>query len=330
MADPYSPYQGQPTQPGGYYPPPGQGGQPAYSPGPYGPPAGAPGYGPGGPGGPGYGPGGPGGPYGPGMPPPRKSGSTGVIIGLIAGVLALIVGVVIAIVLVFPDDDPTPGGTVPSAASSTGGGGVPQGNAPQASGEPKPSQFYEGQPISVYSKLANRSADADPATLDEVFGNAKRLPTYGPFQGIQVTLKDSRLDTDCASAAWGSGLQSSLRSADCTQLIRGVYVDDDSRYLGQIFILNLRDEQAAVSVQRSLDPDAGGDGFIKPLTSAPAQNFGQGYSEGRGEISGHWLVLSWVQYTDGSREKSFGDLIPMGVIVRNADNFIVKRNIGVR
>jgi hypothetical protein len=320
MADPYSPYQNQPTQPGGYYPPPGQGGQPAYAPGPYGPAQG--GYGPGGYG-PG-GPGGPGGPYGPGMPPPRKSGSTGVIIGLIAGVLVLIVGVVIAIVLVFPDESTTTPGGGPTSA---GGGTRQEGNAPQAAGEYKPTEFYESGPSSHYAKLATRSSDATPATLDEVFAEAKRLPSYGPFQGIQVTLKDSRLDTDCAAAAWGSGLQQTLRSADCNQMIRGVYVDDANRFMGQIFILNLRDEQGALSVVRGIDPDIGNSGFFKPLTSAPAQSFGQGNSEARAEISGHWVVMSWVQYTDGAQEKSFGDFIPMGVIIRNAGEFIIKRNI---
>ena len=70
--------------------------------------------------------------------------------------------------------------------------------------------------------------------------------------------------------------------------------------------------------------------FTLDLSPAPAENFGRGYSEARTDISGHWLVITWVQYTDGASEKSFGDLIPMGVVIRNANNFIVKRNLGLR
>jgi hypothetical protein len=334
MADPYSPYSGGPAP----------GGQPGYPQGPYGPPPGAPspgypgvpspGY-PGAPGGPGY-PGGPGGPYGPGYtpPPPRRKTSNGVIIGVIAGALTLIVGLVVAIVLVIPEDNPggtsAGGGGTGEQPGTTSGGGQSEGNAQQASGELKPTKFYEPIPSSAYSNLGNRSDDSTPATLAEVFGNAGRLPTYGPFRGIQVTLKSSRLDTDCVSTSWGSKLQSALRTADCNQVFRGVYIDDANRYLGEIFILNLKDEAGAQTVVDAIDPDKGGDGFIKPLTSPPAQNFGRGYSEGRSEISGHWLVLSWVQYTDGAGEKSFGDLIPMGVIIRNARDFIIKRSIRLR
>jgi hypothetical protein len=279
-------------------------------------------------------PGGPGGPYGP--PPPRKGGSTGVIIGIIAGVLALIVGVFIAIVVVFNDSaEPTPpvagggGSSSGGSGSGRGGGGVPQGNSPQSSGEPKPSEFYDSDPSSVYAKLNNRSADARPTTLDEVFAEAKRLPSYGPFRGIRVTLKESRLDTDCTTGVWGSELQTALREAGCNQLIRGLYVDDNNDYLGQIFIANLQDQRGASDVSHSIDPEGGADGFFKPLTVSPAEKFGEGYSEARTEIHGHWLVMSWVQYTDGAQEKEFGDLIPMGVIIRNADDFITKRSVGV-
>src|SRR5690606_25667858 len=142
------------------------------------------------------------------------------------------VGVVIAIVVVFPDDEEENASPPPVAGS----GG--EGNAPQASGEPKPTQFYDSGPSSTYAKMAERSVDPRPATLDEVFGKAQRLPSFGPFRGIQVTLKDSRLDTDCAGAAWGGAVQQALRAGGCSQLIRGLYVDDNNRYIGQVFFVN--------------------------------------------------------------------------------------------
>ncbi|WP_236574677.1 hypothetical protein [Nocardiopsis sp. FR26] len=150
--------------------------------------------------------------------------------------------------------------------------------------------------------LATREADSRPLNEGELFGSRNAEISS---QSIDFTLRDSELTEDCAAAVWGQAVRTALEEADCTQAGRATYVSDN--YFGVAAVFNLADVEASRALAGALaEPEdeegeaTGPDpGFVlAPSGEDPFDRLGQGYSASDAIVSGHYLVVVWVQPTD--------------------------------
>lgn len=154
-----------------------------------------------------------------------------------------------------------------------------------------PSSYSDSPSAEVFGPIDERSTDSGPLTVEEVFpASAESLPD--PEGKGKLTLRDRRLDVDCAEAVWGAGVGKALREGGCTQALRGVYSGD--RYAMIVAIFNVARVEDANRVVGELGQDGAG-GFVKPLDGG----FGQGFSVARGLAMGHYVVVGWVRRLDG-------------------------------
>lgn len=151
--------------------------------------------------------------------------------------------------------------------------------------------------------LNSREDDQRPLNEGELF---ERNNEEISSQSIDFTLRDSDLTEDCSEAVWGTQVQDALTAADCTQVGRATYVSDS--YFGVAAVFNLADTEASQDVAAAMElPDSDeeetdeeeapeGPGFVlAPSGEEPFDRLGQGYGAADAIISGHYLVVVWVQ-----------------------------------
>ncbi|MBE2997297.1 hypothetical protein IDM40_01075 [Nocardiopsis sp. HNM0947] len=149
--------------------------------------------------------------------------------------------------------------------------------------------------------LNSREDDQRPLNEGELF---ERSNEEISSQSIDFTLRDSDLTEDCTEAVWGSQVEDALAGADCTQAGRATYVADG--YFGVAAVFNLADTEASQDVAAAMElPETSGDeepddpGFVlAPSGEEPFDRLGEGYSAADAIISGHYLVVVWVQPDD--------------------------------
>lgn len=283
-------------------------------------------------------------PTGPGYPAQAGSGgggggNKGLLIGLGAGGLALVIA--IAVVAVFAlrgsgdDPDPQPTGAQPPPSSqqpqsqtpsSTGGAVTPaatgNGSLP---GQPKPS-IYMGynSTNSTFDKIKERSGDSKPLTLDEVFTGDGAAPAY-EGKDVRFKLTNQDLTNDCGSLVWGDKLQNDLKSAGCTQAVRGAYTSTDGKAVAIGVAFNVRSSADAGRVVDSMDPNKGAGGWVlTPKTGNDVEKLGKGgYTWGKGDGMGHYVCVTATMRLDGSRD----NVIPYSVAMSDFEKFVYQRNI---
>lgn len=146
--------------------------------------------------------------------------------------------------------------------------------------------------------LNSREDDQRPLNEGELF---ERNNEEISSQSIDFTLRDSDLTDDCSEAVWGTQVQDALAEAECTQAGRATYVSD--AYFGVAAIFNLADTESSQDVAAAMElPDTeedeapGDPGFVlAPSGEGPFDRLGEGYGAADAIISGHYLVVVWVQ-----------------------------------
>lgn len=152
--------------------------------------------------------------------------------------------------------------------------------------------------------LASREVDSRPLNEGELF---ERRNAEISSQSIDFTLAESELTDDCAGAVWGEVLTQALADADCTQAGRATYVSDN--FFGVATVFNLADVEGSRAVAQALDlpaleegqepEDVVDPGFVMaPSGAEPFDRLGAGYSAADAIVSGHYLVVVWVQPAD--------------------------------
>ncbi|MFD3683427.1 hypothetical protein ACFWTE_01220 [Nocardiopsis sp. NPDC058631] len=156
--------------------------------------------------------------------------------------------------------------------------------------------------------LASRETDSRALNAGELFESRNAEISS---QEIDFVLRDADLNEDCSAAVWGEQIQAALADADCTQAGRATYVSET--YFGVTAVFNLADVEGSRAVAAAMNPPeeaAGGGetdedgaptentGFVLPPSGAdPFDRLGQGYSASDAIVSGHYLVVVWVQPT---------------------------------
>ncbi len=173
-----------------------------------------------------------------------------------------------------------------------------EGGEEQAAPQTRPAVYRVIDAGSMNEVLATREADSRPLNENELFGDRNAEISS---QSIDFTLRDSALAEDCAAAVWGEPAKAALAEADCTQAGRATYVSDT--YFGVVAVFNLADVEGSRAVAAALtEPEGEGaqdPGFVlSPSGAEPFDRLGSGYSASDAVVSGHYLVLVWVQPTE--------------------------------
>ena len=185
--------------------------------------------------------------------------------------------------------------------------------------------------------LATREDDSRPLNEEELFGERSAEISS---RGMEFTLRESELSEDCSGAVWGDGVAEALSAAGCTQVGRATYVGDD--YFGVTAIFNLADTEASRAVAAAMaepelpegeEPpaDAPEPGFvIAPSGSEPFDRLGAGYSAAEATVSGHYLVVVWVQPTDSESVDERVSLASPIVTLSNFRDPLYRRLVNLR
>ena len=203
---------------------------------------------------------------------------------LLAALAVVVVGIVGAAAYVFV--------LKPSPASNSGTA------APLPTASSLPSQQACVQQLGTYCHIEARTDDPTPLTTAELFQPAFTNET----DKISYTLVSTKTDKTCSAAVIGSALISKLKSGQCNQVLRASYVSQDGKLMGTIGVVNLSTTNEAHYAGQVV----GQNDFIAPLTAAKgvASKLGNGTGVVEAEFKGHYLILTWSEYVNGTTPKT--------------------------
>jgi hypothetical protein len=162
----------------------------------------------------------------------------------------------------------------------------PAGNAPSAT----VSASNSAQAMGPWQHIGTRAEDPAPLTLGQLF------PAQFAVSGADYVRTAQASSSDCTGAVFGSALQSAVRKHGCSQVMRASYLSAGQKLMGTIGVLNLTDSDTANAVGKV----TGASEFIAQLTapSGPTHNLTKGTGLEEAEVKGHYLILTWVEFTD--------------------------------
>jgi hypothetical protein len=122
--------------------------------------------------------------------------------------------------------------------------------------------------------------------------------TTGGHITSSFTLETTKLDRTCSSAVIGASLISTLKSGDCTQVLRASYLSGDGKIMGTIGVINL----STTSDAHHAGKVVGQNDFIAPLATSKgtASKLGQGTGVVEAQYKGHYLILTWSEFVSGA------------------------------
>ena len=173
------------------------------------------------------------------------------------------------------------------SSNSTAQGPLPTGSA-------QASQPICAKSLGTYCHISAATGDPKPLTAAELFPPA----LTGGASKSSYSLVSTKVDTKCANAVIGQALIKALQAGNCTQVVRGSYVSSDNKIMGTIGVVNLSTTNKAHYAGKVV----GQNDFIAPLTSKTgvASKLGNGTGVVEAEFKGHYLILTWSEYVDGT------------------------------
>ncbi len=153
------------------------------------------------------------------------------------------------------------------------------------------------QQYGTYCHIEFRTDDPTPLTLAELFRPVVNYETNGHITS-SFTLEADKLDKTCSSAVIGQDLINALAAGKCTQVLRASYVSGDGKIMGTIGVINL----ATTNKAHAAGKVVGENDFIAPLASKKgvASKLGQGTGVVEAEYKGHYLILTWSEFVNGT------------------------------
>jgi hypothetical protein len=144
--------------------------------------------------------------------------------------------------------------------------------------------------LGPWKYISTRANDPAALTLTELF----------PAQfssGGTVAMRTIQDDgTNCVKMVIGKSLQTALRKAGCTQVLRASYLSTGQKIMATIGVLNLDDVGGAQQAGKA----TGSTAFIKQLPAAhgPTKHLAQGTGLEEAQFKGHYLILTWAEFTN--------------------------------
>jgi hypothetical protein len=144
--------------------------------------------------------------------------------------------------------------------------------------------------LGPWKHITTRGEDSVPLALTELF------PAQFSTGGTTAARTIDQAGTNCRAAVLGAGLQSAVRKAGCTQVMRASYLTTDQRIMGTIGVLNLIDANSAQRAGQA----TGSAEFIDQLPAAkgPTHNLTKGTGLEEAVYKGHYLILIWAEFTN--------------------------------
>jgi hypothetical protein len=219
---------------------------------------------------------------------PRGSGSSG---GRRPRTLALTLGTVFVVAVAAAaayflvlrphssTTNPDAGGRLPTAGAS-------------------PSDQACVQQYGPYCHIELRTLDPAPLTLAELYPPVVNNESTGGHITSSFTLETTKLDTTCSRAVIGTSLISTLKTGECSQVLRASYLSGDSKIMGTIGVINLSTTNEAHYAGKVV----GQNDFIAPLATSKgiASKLGQGTGVVEAQYKGHYLILTWSEFVNGA------------------------------
>jgi hypothetical protein len=162
--------------------------------------------------------------------------------------------------------------------------------APAASQPAGPTAQPSPTPSGRWGHIQTRRADPQPLTIAELY------PAGFSSTGSAYSRTAARSGKHCSAAVLGSRLQSAVRAAGCTQVMRASYLSGNRKLMGTIGVLNLRTARLAGRAGRAAGPSE----FIAQLRGAkgPTRNLTKGTGIEEAEVKGHYLILIWAEFAN--------------------------------
>jgi hypothetical protein len=150
------------------------------------------------------------------------------------------------------------------------------------------------QQLGTYCHIEASTDDPTPLTAAELYPPAFTDET----DKISYSLVATKVDKTCGNAVIGSALIAELKTGKCTQVVRGSYVSGNNKIMGTIGVINLSTTNEAHRAGKVV----GENDFVAPLTSAKgvASKLGNGTGIVEAEYKGHYLILTWSEFVDGT------------------------------
>jgi hypothetical protein len=167
----------------------------------------------------------------------------------------------------------------------TSNGAAPKTSQPATpAGRPSPAPTATGR----WGHIQTRRTDPQPVTLTELF------PAQFTSNGSAYSRTADRAGKHCAAAVLGSRLQSAVRAAGCSQVLRASYLSGNRKLMGTIGVLNLKTAHNASRAGQA----TGRSEFIAQLRGkkGPTRNLTKGTGIEEAEFKGHYLILIWAEF----------------------------------
>jgi hypothetical protein len=183
--------------------------------------------------------------------------------------VVVIAGITVAY-LHFAQGPATPAAAGPTARPAT------------ASGSASPS-------LGPWQHITTRADDPKALSLTELFPSRYTA-------GGTVLRTIQRSGRNCPGTVLGNLLRAALRKAGCTQVMRASYLSAGQKIMATVGVLNL----ASVTDAEQAGKATGATAFIKQLSAAhgPTRNLMKGTGLEEAQIKGHYLILTWAEFTN--------------------------------
>jgi Mucin-like len=162
------------------------------------------------------------------------------------------------------------------------------------------------QQYGTYCHIELRTLDPAPLTLAELFPPVVNNEANGNGNiTSSFTLETTKLNTSCSGAVIGQDLISALQAGKCTQVLRASYLSGDGKMMGTIGVINLATTNGAHHAGKVV----GQNDFIAPLAASKgtASKLGQGTGVVEAEYKGHYLILTWSEFVNGSTPSTLAE-----------------------
>jgi hypothetical protein len=180
-------------------------------------------------------------------------------------------------------------------------------------------------PAGPWKHITTRQDDPMALALAELF---PAQFNSGGTTAVRTVQKAS--GANCGKAVLGGKLQAALRKGGCTQVMRASYLSTGQKIMATIGVLNL----ANVTDSKQAGQATGATAFIKQLPGAkgPTRNLMKGTGLEEAEIKGHYLILTWAEFTSlkspaGPKQRAQLDAFSRALVGSTANISLTSREL---
>jgi hypothetical protein len=200
------------------------------------------------------------------------------------------------------------------------------GNAASASRHPAAAaSAAPSVPAGPWKHITTRQDDPMALALAELYP-----AQFNSGGTTAVRTAQKATGANCAKMVLGGKLQAALRKGGCTQVMRASYLSSGQKIMATIGVLNL----ARVTDSERAGQVTGATAFIKQLPGAkgPTRNLMKGTGLEEAEIKGHYLILTWAEFTSlkapaGPKQRAQLDAFSRALVGSTANVSLTSREL---